>query len=355
MTNSNVLVPGRHEYHIAGYWHVLTWLAVFTYLLLGDYLFGRTVPTTVWWRASFLLASGTEFYFCYLVVYPRLLQTRHLKLLAAGLVSAMLLFTGVRYVLEEVVYQALLGFGNYTSDTTPLYYLADNLYYALPMLAVSAALWAGQAVLRREKENKLLTTERKVAELAFLKAQINPHFLYNTLNMLYSMAYRTEGPLADGLLQLAGLMRYMLHDTADGMVPISQEIMYLENYLALYRLRYSQQFCADLLVDGDADGHRILPLLLIPFVENALKHGVLDDPATPVLLQLRLRQGMIEFTVENRSHDYQVDATSGIGLANLRRRLILRYPERHTLRVESVGNVHKAYLRVMEDVAPNPT
>lgn len=349
MTKSNALLPGRYDYHIPSYWHVLTWLAIFSYLSLGDYLLGQTVPTTMWWRASFLLASGTEFYFCYLILYPRLLQTGRLKLLAAGLVVATLLFTGVRYGLDEVLYKALLGYGNYSSAPTPLYYLGDNLYYALPMLAVSAALWAGQAVLRREKENKLIATERKVAELAFLKAQINPHFLYNTLNMLYGMAYRTEGPLADGLLQLAALMRYMLNDTSDDLVSISEEISYINNYLSLYRLRYSQQFCAELLVEGDADGHRILPLLLIPFVENALKHGVLDDPATPILLQLRLQKGVIEFTVKNQCHDYEVDVTSGIGLINLQRRLALRYHERYSLRLEKAENMYNAYLRVEDD------
>ncbi|WP_151087492.1 sensor histidine kinase [Hymenobacter baengnokdamensis] len=342
----------QYFYHIAWYWHILTWLAVAGYLVLGDYLFNRSGYQGLWFRASFLLASISEFYLCYLLLYPHLLRSERLRWLLPGLLGAVLVFTGLRYGLDETLYPALLGFRNYTSDTTLVYYLRDNLYYSIPMLVLSAAVWAGQVVLRREYENKLLNTERRVAELAFLKTQINPHFLYNTLNMLYGLAYEDNGPLASGLLQLAELMRYMLRDTPDGLVALSQEIDYLEHYLALYRLRYTQQFCADMFVEGDSGGHRVAPLLLVPFVENALKHGVLDDPATPVRLRLRMQPGEVEFTVENHCHDCQTDTTSGIGLANLRRRLMLLYKNRHTLRVGFTGRVHVAYLRLLYETPP---
>lgn len=344
-------LTNQNFYDIIWRWHVLAWLAVAGYLLLGDYLFGQASYRGLWFRSSFLLASISEFYACYLLLYPRLLRSGNLRWLALGLLGVVLLFTGVRYGLDEVLSPALLGFRNYSSDTTLAYYLRDNLYYSIPMLVLSAALWAGQAALRREHENKLLSTERRAAELAFLKTQINPHFLYNTINMLYSLAYADNGPLASGLLQMAELMRYMLRDTPDGQVELSQEIDYLKHYLALYRLRYAQQFCVDLHVEGDPTGHRVAPLLLVPFVENALKHGVLDDPATPVRLCLTLQPGEVEFIVENYCHNYLVDATSGIGLTNLRRRLALLYRKRHVLRVGTIGRIHTAYLRLQHEAA----
>lgn len=335
-------------------WHGLAWLAFAAYSLLSfvvaHYYFKKPIASGIpitqglWLISSFLVARVVTFYCCYLLLYPRLLRVGRLSLLGLGLLGAIVLFATVRAGIEELIYPALLGFHNYEVGTTVGYYLFDNLYYGLPALVWSAALWAGEATLRRERENRLLTDEKRAAEVAFLQTQINPHFLYNTLNVLYGMAYGIDKNLANGILQLSELMRYMLRDTPDGLVDLSQEIDYLENFLALYRLRYPGRLCAELTVAGDPAGHRVAPLLLIPLVENAFKHGLLDDPAAPVRLHLALAPGTLEFTVENRRHDYQTDTTSGIGLANLRRRLALLYPGGFTLAAGPAGADYRARL-----------
>ncbi len=324
--------------------HSLLWLAYFGYTVLGLCLFGPLTRKALWANASLMVACMATFYFCYLLVFPRLLRTGRLLLLGIGLGVAALLLTGVRAALEEGLYPLLLGFQNYDPDTSLRVYLFDGLYYTIPMAALSAALWAGETALRRERENRQLTDEKRVAEAAFLKTQINPHFLYNTLNMLFSLAYGVDKVLANSLLKLAELMRYMLCDTPDGQVELQAELEYLDNFLDLYRLRYPGRLCAELTVQGDPAGYRVAPLLLIPFVENAFKHGVLDDPATPVRLHLALGRGTLAFTVENRRHNYQPDATSGIGLANLRRRLELLYRGLYTLEGGVVGDDYRASL-----------
>ena len=334
-------------------WHVLAWLASSGYSLLGDFggRQGFELQKALWHTASFSVSRIVTFYFCYLLVYPHLLRVGRLPLLLLGLGAAALLFAGVRAGLDESLFPAVLGFHNYTPDTTIGQYIRENMYFAVPTLVLSAALWAGEEALRREREHRLLVGEKRVAEAAFLKTQLNPHFLYNTLNMLYGMAYGVNKALADALLQLSALMRYMLRETPDGRVELAQEIDYLEHFLALYRLRFPHCLCAELTITGTLAGHRVAPLLLIPFVENAFKHGVLDDPATPVRLHLVLQPGVVEFTVENHCHDTTPDATSGIGLTNLRRRLALLYHGRHTLQVGPVGPVFRAYLRLVEDAA----
>lgn len=337
-------------------WHLPAWLAFVAYLLLSLVLThayfekpvasGSSIARVLWLTGSFLAARILTFYYCYLLLYPRLLRTSQLPLLGLGLLSAVGVFIAVRAGLEELLFPALLGFHNYHAGTTVGFYLFDNLYYSVPSLVWSAALWAGEAMLRRERENQQLAAAKRAAEVDFLKTQINPHFLYNTLNMLYGMAYGVDKALANGLLKLSELMRYMLRDTPDGLVDLSQEIDYLDNFLALYRLRYPGRLCAALTVSGSPAGHRVAPLLLIPLVENAFKHGVLDDPASPVRLHLVLTAGTVEFTVENRRHDYQPDATSGIGLANLRRRLELLYPGDFTCQAGPVGPQFRAQLRL---------
>ncbi|WP_052732600.1 sensor histidine kinase [Hymenobacter terrenus] len=328
--------------------HLLGWLAYASYELLGHFV-QQKLPLRVhlWLSLSFLVVQATEFYLCYLVVFPRFLRTSQPLKLVAALAGVMALFIGLRYSLEEVLYPAVLGVHNYF-DTPFTSYIFDNIYYGSPAIVISAALWAGQAALRTERENQQLRDEKRAAEVAFLKSQINPHFLYNTLNMLYSMAYPVAKPLAAAILKLAELMRYMLHDSGNGQVDLVQEIDYLNNYLALYRLRFPDQLFVDFTVTGEPTGHRLAPLVLIPFVENAMKHGVLDDPAEPVRIRLALEPNELLFEVENRRSDYQKDATTGIGLHNLRRRLELLYPERHRLCIAAAGQQFTTSLRLAQ-------
>lgn len=331
-------------------WHLLVWLAYFAYVVLGQYLYGHPTRQGIWLDVSFMIARIATFYFAYLLLLPHLLRAGRLPLLALGVLAAGVVFAGVRAALEEVLYPLLLGFDNYDA-ATPLYqFFVDGVYYALPNLVLCAALWASETTLRRARENQLLATEKRAAELAFLKTQINPHFLYNTLNMLYGLAYGVDKALAGGLLKLSELMRYMLRDTPDGLVDLAEEVEYLDNFLDLYRLRYPGRLHAELIVTGDPSGHRVAPLLFIPFVENAFKHGVLDDPATPVRLHVVITPGAVEFTVENQRHDYRTDSGSGIGLANLHRRLELLYPRRHAWQVGPAGQQFRAHLRL--DVPP---
>jgi hypothetical protein len=344
-------------------WHVLAWTAYFGYVVLGGLLHPETaghnprisLAQNVWLDASFLVARIATFYACYLLVFPRLLRVGRLPLLALGLGATGPVFTGVRAALEEGLYPWLLGFQNYWPGTSLSTYLYDGFYYALPTVVLAAALWAAEQVLRRERENQQLVVASRTAELAFLKTQLNPHFLYNTLNMLYGLAYGVDKALASGLLKLSELMRYMLRDTSDGLVDLSEEVEYLENFLDLYRLRYPGRMHASLTVTGDPAGHRVAPLLLVPFVENAFKHGVLDDPATPVRMQLTLTSSAVAFTVENQRHDYHTDTTSGIGLRNLRRRLELLYPGHFACEAGPLGPQYHAHLRLdVPAMAPIP-
>ena len=329
-------------------WHVLGWLLYGGYEFLGVLLHQKKhLDMVLWVTFSGLLIGIAEFYLCYLVVYPRLLRSGCAPQLAAALLGVLALYIGARALIEEVIYPAVLGFHNYSSDTTVTYYIFDNMFFGSPMIVVSAALWAGWAAVRRERENQQLRTEKRAAEVAFLKTQINPHFLYNTLNMLYSMAYPVARPVANAILKLSELMRYMLHESPDGQVDLTQEIEYLHNYLALYRLRFPDQFFVDFTVTGEPAGRRVAPLVLIPFLENAIKHGVLDDPANPVCIRLHVEGEQLQFKVENACSDDQKDATTGIGLPNLRRRLELLYPKRHALHAGAEGGQFTTSLRLM--------
>lgn len=334
-------------------WHLLAWLVYSAYSLLGDFggRQGEALRQAVWHTGSFAVANMVTFYAGYLLVYPRLLRVGRLPLLLLGLAGLALLFAGVRAGLEEGLYPLLLGFHNYTPDTSVGHYVSNNAYYALPALVWSAALWAGEEALRRERLQQVLLGEKRVTEAAFLKMQLNPHFLHNTLNMLYSLAYGVDKTLAQAQLQLSELMHYMLRETPDGLVQLPDELDYIQNFLSLYRLRYPGLCHVELTVSGDPAGYRLAPLLLIPFVENTCKHGVLDDPATPVRLHLRLTPGLVEFTAENTCYQYPATRPPGLGLPNLRRRLELHYAGQHELRTAREDTQFRAYLRLVVPAA----
>jgi two-component system LytT family sensor kinase len=306
-------------------------------------------------QLTFWLATMSLFYYCFLVVFPPSLRRKSWLWLVLGLLGTPLIFAISRYVLQEVLLPLLFGFNNYDPGTTLLYYLQDNAYFLPPtiVLAGAAVLVRDAFVREKERENKLLLQvleqEKTQAELAFLRTQINPHFLYNTLNYLYAQAYPVSEPLAEAVLRLSDLMRYMLHDSPDGQVALAKEVDYLENYLAIYRLRFEQNFCVQFRQAGlPIGGQRVATLLLIPFVENALKHGVVNQAAHPVAIELALpAPDRLEFTVSNRINQHQKDATTGVGLPNIRRRLALLYPGRHTLTVHDDGQTYRTQLALV--------
>jgi hypothetical protein len=306
-------------------------------------------------QLTFGLSLMSLFYYCFLFVFPRGLRRGGWPVLGLGLLGTPLVFAATRYLLQEVVLPLLFGFRNYYPGVPLLPYIGDNLYYLPPTVGLAAAVVVVRDAFIREKEHEnllllqVLEKEKTQAELAFLRTQINPHFLYNTLNYLYAQAYPVSEPLAEAVLRLSDLMRYLLHDSPDGQVALSKEVEYLENYLALHRLRFEDSFFVNFHLLGAAvGGQRVATLLLIPFVENAIKHGVVNQAAHPIDIQLTLpTPDRLEFIVSNRISQHQKDATTGVGLPNIRRRLELLYPGRHTLGVHNDGQTYRTQLTLL--------
>lgn len=317
--------------------HVVCWTVLLLYGY-GSYLLKENVS---FYDVSFGMSMSfihiIEFYVCYLWVYPRFLKRGKVPQLIAGILVAFFVFVFCRYMIEEVLYRAVFGIHNYSDDTTMQHYILDNIYFGSSYIVVAGAAWGLLNAFKTEQNNRILQEEAKKAELAFLKSQINPHFLYNTLNYVYSLAIPVSERLAEAVLKLSDLMRYTLQDSPDGQVLLSREIEYLESYIALFRMRFEPGFYVQLHQQGVHE-QKIAALLLIPFVENAFKHGVLHDPEHPVKINLAIAGKHLEFKVENRINQGQKDHSSGIGLVNIQRRLDLIYPDRHELKVEK--NTH---------------
>jgi len=191
--------------------------------------------------------------------------------------------------------------------------------------------WAKSELIQSRLQANNLSTEIK-----FLKSQINPHFLFNTLNNLFSMAQgKGNDELADGISKLSGMMRYMLYDSNAERVPLSKEINYLEECITLNKLRYADE---EVLVTFDQGGpiadSRVAPMLFIPFVENAFKYGVAIGQRAAIQIALVVSGQQLSFSCVNTDYNFVKKMEmeiSGIGLENVRRRLELVYPDKHQL------------------------
>ena len=188
------------------------------------------------------------------------------------------------------------------------------------------------------------------AELDLLKYQVNPHFFFNTLNNLFAMARKeNDQATATGIAKLSLIMRYMIYDGTCEKIEISKEIEQIKNFVELQRLRFSadDDIIITLNLEGCFEHKMITPMLLIPFVENAFKHGISLKSASPIAVNLRMQEEQLFFSVKNninRMRQTKDDQNSGIGLANVKRRLELLYPQAHQLNIKDDDNTFEVSL-----------
>ncbi|MES2519162.1 MAG: sensor histidine kinase [Bacteroidota bacterium] len=200
--------------------------------------------------------------------------------------------------------------------------------------------WLELEAKRKEVENEKLT-----AELTFLKAQINPHFLFNTLNNLYYLAFTNSPNTTEVIAKLSQMMRYMIYDSNNVKVLLSKEIEYIENYISLEKLRLNNQIPIQFEVSGQVGQAQIVPLILITFLENAFKHGVSNNSTDAyILVSLSVQNQELIYTVENSKLTSSNHEKSGIGLQNVSRRLDLSYANKYQLEVMDDENSYKVCL-----------
>ena len=207
-------------------------------------------------------------------------------------------------------------------------------------------------LMQREKS---LQKEKLETELNFLKAQINPHFLFNTLNSIYALALKKSDDTADVVVKLSKLLRFVLYEAQAKTIAIDREIQFLKDYIELESIRYDQRLKVRFDFETDNPNTLIVPLLLVPFVENAFKHGASETTAEAfIAIDLRLKNNRLSFVVENSFESESNGHQEGIGLKNLRRQLELLYPDfdLHTESRIAGETVFKATLQLGLKPAP---
>ena len=224
-----------------------------------------------------------------------------------------------------------------------------NLAIFLLVLVFSTGIRVINQWLLSEARAKEIANEKLKAELSFLKAQINPHFLFNTLNNIYALASAQSEHTAAAVMKLSSIMRYVLTEARNDLVPLEKEIQFTSHYIELQKMRLTDKTIIEFSVRGEPLGRQIAPLLLLPFVENAFKYGISTREYSPIKILLEIKDNSLYFSICN--HKFlntllRVSDNTGIGISNTKRRLDLFYEERYSLDIQDKSNEFIVHLKV---------
>lgn len=333
--------------------HTTIWLIVFQLLfnLAGLYDSIRVLSAgEKYVDEAFLLIPTLIFLFYWNshFLIPRYLSRkswwRYLLLLLVSFLSVFYLGYGVVFVLFSKGFQ--FGF----ADPIDFYDYSLNLH--LLVLGISSSLGISVLLIAKDKQRQHAEQMQQEAELKYLNAQINPHFLYNTLNGLYAQALEEDAEkTAEFTLQLSELMRYPLKNGSKANVLLSEEITFIENFIGLQRLRLGNDYPITFTQKGKLNELRIIPFVLIPFVENAFKYGVSQKDKFPICFNLEVTDGRLKFSSQNNKTSTEKAKSHLVGIENLKRRLDLIYGDNYSLNIVEGNEAYSVSLEVVASKA----
>jgi sensor histidine kinase YesM len=294
-----------------------------------------------------LLCMFFMMFFTYGLVYflsPRFLLREKYAVFAAGVVVLLLITVIVVYYLFVYVspfIQKLFGWSGKDPRST-----AQLILCAFDITLFNCPTFGGIALLSKllkngyieQEEAQQLIVAKSKAELQLLKAQVHPHFLFNTLNNIYSFILTSSPRAAEMVKKLSGLLRYIIHECNQTQVALAKELQMIQDYISLETIRYGDQFDITIDIKGDCDDKNIAPLLLLPFAENSFKHGTSKMLSKPWMnLNIIIEGNKIYFMLHNSKPQEYINPTrnGGIGLENVQKRLQLLYPGKHELKMTS--------------------
>ncbi|RXP61380.1 histidine kinase [Lutibacter sp. HS1-25] len=219
-----------------------------------------------------------------------------------------------------------------------------SIFATMLLFAVGTSIRLVMEWYKNEEVKKEIELQRVHTEISFLKAQLNPHFLFNSLNSIYSLANKKSDDTTEAIVTLAELMRYMIYETDKELVPLQDELNYIKNYISLQNLRLKDSSGVRINIYGKIE-HKIEPLLLISFIENAFKYGTDYNGKTDIRIRIEVKDDSLDFEVSNYVSIHKKDhQNSGVGLKNVINRLNLQYPKTHTLTFTEEDKQYKVRL-----------
>ena len=331
--------------------HLLFWsLVFFFYIYVFGYNNSQREYTVVF--SSFLMPITMVS--CYAVTYYLIPKYLILRKYASFLLYSLYTFVLTAFAVIISVFYALIFILDLKVAEMPV---ARSLPFILITVYLIIFLASGIALLRHyyssntrndKLNNKVLETQLKLKEqeLKYLKMQIHPHFLFNTLNTLYGFAMAKADETPDIILRLSNLLDYLLYQVDKPLVSLKSELLHIEDYIALEKIRFIDSLELSFRAEDIPDNLEVAPMLFIPFVENGFKHGRFNNEKLQIDIDISTREGKVFFEMTNSARPGAEDENEGIGLRNIEKRLEMVYPGKHSLQVSREHNLFKVVLMI---------
>ncbi len=318
--------------------HIVFWLfqvVIFSFVWVSlNYSFSRLLLQGLLWVPVNML-------FCYPLIYwvlPQyLLKGKYLQfvliILLWGVAGFFLNYLFRAYI--SIPIQEYLGFDRIARDPwLPGSYLKMSTTAGITCMIVLFKYW-----VKKQQEWAQAEKEKTTAELQLLKAQVHPHFLFNTLNNIYSFSLENSKKTPGMILKLSSLLSYMLYECKADLVSLEKELEVMKNYIDLEKERYGDNIEISLNVEGDVQNKQIAPLLLLPFLENAFKHGTSEQLEKPWLsMDVSVKDQKLKCKIVNSKNEFVPLSEKGIGIDNIKKRLSFLYPGKHELKIKDEGD-----------------
>jgi len=340
--------------------HILLWgiVLIFFSLFLG--LEGTSRASKFAFSTFFLpVTIATTYFFIYNLIPKYLLHKEYFKF---GLYAVYTIIISTVFIIVSTFYGFVLALGLHWNDNFPIsksiFYIIITIYLVIAIASAFSLLKNNYSSVAKNEElkNRILEAQLKLREqeLQYLKMQLHPHFLFNTLNTIYGLSLLKNEKTPEMILQLSDLLDYILYQTKKPLVKLEDEINHIRNYIDLEKKRFREDLEIEFNSDAIPENIQIAPMLLLPFVENSFKHGKGNDGKLKISIQLYLNEKIMNFRIINSiSQKSERTEGEGIGLENIQRRLQILYKNEYDLEVEKEKENYRIMLNL--NLAEKPT
>ncbi len=334
------------EQHRELFYHLIFWMSLFFLFIAIDNT-GRGMLFVCFMEGINVIFYAFLVYFNVLYLIPNYLTTKKFSLYAALLILVVLVFTPFKVIIFYLLTEAYPEIQGQIVNERNWYFLSSFVITGSSTIIKIVSDWA-----THQRDRKELVTQNMQSELQFLKSQINPHFLFNTLNSLYALTLKKSDKAPEIVIKLAEMMRYMLYECNEKQVTLKKEVNYIKNYLDLERLRHGDHVLIKFDIHGEVENQMIAPLLFIPFLENSFKHGLNKQiDQSYVSIHLAIKRDNVEMWIENSKPAtlplQRHKKSGGIGLVNVKRRLNILYPNKHDLNITEKPDSYRVDLNII--------
>ena len=335
-------------------YHLLLAIVIEIMDYFSDYVYGGSArflrnfeSVSILLRITFLMSFFSVYIINYTIICPKTLSQKKIGTFLVVILFMPFVFAGIRYLLQEVIIYHLFGFHNYGERTRVFwYYVFDNSYYTIKSILFSTTMYLLFMYIKEKNRLHELEVAHKKAELDILKTQLEPHFLFNTLNVFYTELIEKQPATAKSIHKLSELLRYVTYEAGKDFMPLKRELKFIEDYIFFHKKRFENSMYLNFSIQGDVKDQKIPSLILIHFVENIFKHGVFNHKDHPAYITIDITRTNISIRTKNRISNGQSYTVSGLGRENLEKRLDLIYNKNYEFNYTRKPLYFEAYLNL---------